>query len=289
MDRGQVTLAGTVASDAARLMATLLRKCKASANDQMNVEVAQAPKLAPAPPPVPAKPSSPHRARANKQEDNPENAHAVYDLPPVDPVPPPQPGPARGIPGRTCSSSSTTAPSTPTSSTEKRAGSPEHHHPHDRRRRFPGESRGRNISRAPNPDRCEGSKGQSLRSRSYVRLTGSAGKFTGKSELHLELVKPRIRGAILYPPCEWHLFAADSGKNTTEKVGMAPCSVQSSERYRRCGKARRSAEPWSSGRRSLSRLPSGKQVKIPSETKLDFKLDQPVTITVMPRQVPATQ
>ena len=27
----------------------------------------------------------------------------------------------------------------------------------------------------------------------------------------------------------------------------------------------------------------GKQVKIPSETKLDFQLEQPVTVTVMPR------
>jgi len=27
----------------------------------------------------------------------------------------------------------------------------------------------------------------------------------------------------------------------------------------------------------------GKQVKIPSETKLDFQMEQPVTVTVMPR------
>ena len=30
----------------------------------------------------------------------------------------------------------------------------------------------------------------------------------------------------------------------------------------------------------------GKQVKIPSETKLDFQLEQPVTVTVMPRPAP---
>jgi outer membrane lipoprotein SlyB len=31
----------------------------------------------------------------------------------------------------------------------------------------------------------------------------------------------------------------------------------------------------------------GNQVKVPSETKLDFQLDQPVSITVMPRPTPA--
>jgi outer membrane lipoprotein SlyB len=31
----------------------------------------------------------------------------------------------------------------------------------------------------------------------------------------------------------------------------------------------------------------GKQIKIPSETKLDFQLDQPVTVTVLPRSAAA--
>jgi hypothetical protein len=31
----------------------------------------------------------------------------------------------------------------------------------------------------------------------------------------------------------------------------------------------------------------GKKVKIPSETKLDFQLEQPVTVTVMPRSAAA--
>ena len=30
-------------------------------------------------------------------------------------------------------------------------------------------------------------------------------------------------------------------------------------------------------------MTKGKQVKIPAETKLDFELEQPVTVTVIPR------
>ena len=33
----------------------------------------------------------------------------------------------------------------------------------------------------------------------------------------------------------------------------------------------------------------GQQVRIPSETKLDFQLDQPVSVTVMPRKSAAAE
>jgi hypothetical protein len=127
----------------------------------------------------------------------------------------------------------------------------------------------------------------------YTRLvsSSSAGKFTGKSELHLELVKLEFQGQSYPLVSSTYSVSGDSrGKNTAEKVGGGAALGAIIGALAGGGKgAAIGAGVGGAGGGVYQGLTHGKQVKIPSETKLDFQLDQPVTVNVMPRNTPQSQ
>ena len=121
----------------------------------------------------------------------------------------------------------------------------------------------------------------------YVRLVSasSAGKFAGKSELHLELVKLEFQGRSYPLVSSTYSLSGDSrGKNTAAKVGGGAVLGTLIGAIAGGGKgAAIGAGVGAAGGGVYQGVTKGKQVRIPSETKLDFQLDQPVTVTVMPR------
>lgn len=127
----------------------------------------------------------------------------------------------------------------------------------------------------------------------YVRLVSAtqSGKFNGKSELRLELIKMELHGQS-YPliSSTYSLAGSSQGKSTAEKVGGGAVLGAIIGAIAGGGKgAAIGAGVGGAGGGVYQATTHGKQVKIPSETKLDFQLDQPVTITVMPRPIPENQ
>jgi hypothetical protein len=125
----------------------------------------------------------------------------------------------------------------------------------------------------------------------YVRLTdaSSAGRMTGKSELHLELIKLEYQGRS-YPltSSTYSVSGASQGKSTAEKVGGGAALGAIIGALAGGGKGAAIGAGLGGGAGGVYQgMSKGKQVKIPSETKLDFQLDQPATITVMPRMATA--
>lgn len=121
----------------------------------------------------------------------------------------------------------------------------------------------------------------------YVRLVSakSAGRMTGKSELRLELVKLEFQGQS-YPlvSSTYTLSGSSRGKNTAEKVGAGAILGTLIGAIAGGGKgAAIGAGVGAAGGGVYQAATHGQQVKIPSETKLDFKLEHPVTVTVMPQ------
>ncbi len=121
----------------------------------------------------------------------------------------------------------------------------------------------------------------------YVRLVSarSAGRMKGKSELHLELVKMEFQGRS-YPLVSNAYSATGSsrGKNTAAKVGGGAALGAIIGALAGGGKgAGIGAGVGAASGAIYQGATKGKQVKIPAETMLDFQLEQPVTVTVMPR------
>jgi hypothetical protein len=121
----------------------------------------------------------------------------------------------------------------------------------------------------------------------YVRLVSasSAGRMKGKSELHLELVKMEFQGRS-YPlvSSTYSVTGSSRGKNTAAKVGGGAALGAIIGALAGGGKgAGIGAGVGAAGGAIYQGATKGKQVKIPAETKLDFQLEQPVTVTVMPR------
>ena len=121
----------------------------------------------------------------------------------------------------------------------------------------------------------------------YVRLANasSAGHLTGKSELHLELIKLEYQGRS-YPVVSstYSLAGSSRGKNTAEKVGGGAALGAIIGALAGGGKGAAIGAGVGAGAGGVYQgATRGKQVKVPSETKLDFQLEQPVTVTVMPR------
>jgi hypothetical protein len=121
----------------------------------------------------------------------------------------------------------------------------------------------------------------------YVRLVSasSAGRMKGKSELHLELVKMEFQGRS-YPlvSSEYSVTGSSRGKNTAAKVGGGAAFGAIIGAIAGGGKgAGIGAGVGAAGGAIYQGATKGKQVKIQAETRLDFQLDQPVTVTVMSR------
>lgn len=127
----------------------------------------------------------------------------------------------------------------------------------------------------------------------YVRLISAkqAGRLRGKAELNLELVKLEFQGRS-YPLVSgtYYLSGTSRGKETAKKVGAGAVlgSVIGAIAGHGAGAAIGAAVgAGASG--VYQGMTKGKKVQVPSETKLDFLLDQPVTVTVMPHRAPGAE
>jgi BON domain len=310
-NKGEVTLAGTVPDDAAHLDAYKIASQTpgvTKVNDQITVEVAQAapPSLAPPRPPKPApieKPERTHKTKAHHKKQAPEQDQAQYEdnnPPPAadttQEAPPPQQPDQAPPPAPTPQPAAAPAPPPPPPQpvpVEIAAGTTltiRMIDGVDSSVNQPGE-----IFRASleNPivvgDRVVVPKGADV----YTRLvsSSSAGKFSGKSELHLELVKLDFQGASYPLVSSTYSISGDSrGKNTAEKVGGGAVLGAIIGALAGGGKgAAIGAGVGGAGGGVYQAATHGKQVRIPSETKLDFQLDQPVTVNVMPRDTSSSQ
>ncbi|MFZ3215250.1 MAG: BON domain-containing protein [Candidatus Acidiferrales bacterium] len=121
----------------------------------------------------------------------------------------------------------------------------------------------------------------------YIRLSAaaSAGHMKGKSELHLELVKMDFQGRSYELASDTYSQTGNSrGANTAKKVGGG--AVVGALLGGLLGGGRGAAigaGVGAGGGAVYQGATEGQQVKVPPETKLDFQLSQPVTVTVMPR------
>jgi hypothetical protein len=126
----------------------------------------------------------------------------------------------------------------------------------------------------------------------YVRLVSasSAGHMTGKSELHLELVKFEFQGQSYPLVSSTYSLSGDSrGKDTAKKVGAGAVLGTLIGAIAGGGRGAAIGAGLGAGAGGVYQASThGKQVRIPSETKLDFQLEQPVTVTVLPRQQSAS-
>jgi hypothetical protein len=124
----------------------------------------------------------------------------------------------------------------------------------------------------------------------YVRLTSasSAGKMTGQSELRLELVKLEYQGGSFPLVSTTYSEQGKSRTSDTEKkVGGGAILGAIIGAVAGGGKGAAIGAAAGAGAGGVYQgATHGQQVKIPSETKLDFQLDQPATITVKPSSQP---
>lgn len=127
----------------------------------------------------------------------------------------------------------------------------------------------------------------------YVRLASSSnsGRMTGTSELHLELVKLEFQGQS-YPlvSSTYSVSGSSRGKDTAKKVGAGAVLGTLIGAVAGGGKgAAIGAAAGAGAGGAYQAATRGKKVKVPSETKLDFQLEQPVTVTVIPHSAAPAQ
>jgi hypothetical protein len=297
-DHGQVTLSGSVSSDAARLDAYKIATQTSGVtkvNDQMTVQVAQtSPPPASAPPePLPTgthKRSTARKTRMNRHEMKPAETESAQDVPPpapeappetpaaqpqLPPDPPAQP-PAPPQPKQVQIAANTTLTIRMIDGVDS---SVDH----------PGEVFHASLDAPVVVDNeVVVPKGADV----YVRLASasSAGKFAGKSELHLELINMELRGQSYPLVSGTYSLAGDSrGKSTAQKVGGGAVIGAIIGALAGGGKgAAIGAGVGGAGGGIYQGATNGKPVRIPSETKLNFQLDQPVTVPEMPAPAPVT-
>lgn len=292
-DNGEVTLSGSIPTVLARLdafkIASQTRGVK-KVNDQMTVlEAEAAPSTAThrATPPAP-KPPVEHKARVKKPKPAPpENQDLAQNVPPappppapyVPPAPEPAPAPAPQPPPPPPPQPKDVEVSANTTITIRMIDAVDSSVNHV------GEIFHASLA-APivvNDDVIVPS-GADV----YVRLSSAeqSGHYTGKSQLHLELVKLEFQGrSYSLVSSTYSVSGSSRGKNTAAKVGggAALGAIIGAAAGGGAGAAI-GAGAGAAGGAVWNGVTRGKKVRIPSETKLDFQLEQPVTITVMPRQ-----
>jgi BON domain len=302
---GEVTLSGTVPSDAARLDAYKIATETpgvTKVNDQMTVESAQTaereqPAQPPTPeaavPPAPAKPEHHRKAHAKKDEPAPQPDQAqpaASDQPlPATPPPPTQDQLAQAPPpAAAVAPNPAPAPPPP---------------PQPRQVQVPAGTT-MSIRMIDGVDSSVNKTGEIFHASLelpivvdndvvvpkgadvYVRLANasSAGHMSGKSDLRLELVKLEFQGQS-YPlvSSTYSETGSPRGKDTAKKVGAGAVLGTLLGAIAGGGKGAAIGAAAGAGAGGVYQAAThGKQVKVPSETKLDFQLEQPVTVTVMP-------
>jgi len=127
----------------------------------------------------------------------------------------------------------------------------------------------------------------------YVRLASAkiAGRLKGKSELHMELLKLEFQGRSYSLYSSTYTVTGNSkGSSTAKKVGSGAAVGAVIGAIAGAGAGAAIGAGVGAGAGAVWNVMSkGKQVKIPSETRLDFQLEQAVTVTVIPRPTFATK
>jgi len=122
----------------------------------------------------------------------------------------------------------------------------------------------------------------------YVKLVEarSAGHITGRSELRLELVRMQFQGkSYVLASSEYEQVGTSRGKRSAETIGGGAAIGAAIGAIAGGGKgAAIGAGVGAGSGTAIQVLTKGKQIKIPSETKLDFKLEQPVEVSYFPEK-----
>ncbi len=120
----------------------------------------------------------------------------------------------------------------------------------------------------------------------YMKLveSRSAGHIAGRSELALELVRMVFQGkSYNLVSGEYRQSGASRGKRSAETIGGGSALGALIGAIAGGGKgAAIGAAVGAAGGTGVQVATKGQQIKIPSETRLDFKLDQPVSVTYFP-------
>jgi hypothetical protein len=122
----------------------------------------------------------------------------------------------------------------------------------------------------------------------YVKLTNakSAGHMTGQSTLALELARIEFQGkSYALSSSDYTQTGSSRGKRTAETVGGGAVLGTLLGAVIGGGKGAAIGAATGAGAGGVVQgVTKGQQVKIPSETKLDFTLDQPVEISYFPER-----
>jgi BON domain len=122
----------------------------------------------------------------------------------------------------------------------------------------------------------------------YVALMDakSAGKFKGSSELTLALDSMNVQG-VRYPlrSTVFKESGASRGKQTAKRVGLGAAIGTGIGAIAGGGKGAAIGAGIGAGAGTAAQVfTKGKQVQVPSETKLDFTLEEPVQVTIRPKK-----
>jgi len=117
----------------------------------------------------------------------------------------------------------------------------------------------------------------------YVKLASAktSGKFTGQSELTLELDSLKYRGKS-YPlnSSTFQQVGESRGKDTAKKTAIGAAIGTAIGAIAGGGKGAAIGAGVGAGSGAGAQVfMKGKQVKVPAETKIDFRLEQPVDVT----------
>jgi hypothetical protein len=117
----------------------------------------------------------------------------------------------------------------------------------------------------------------------YVKLTNAktSGKFTGQSELELELDHLKYQGQNYnLASSTYEQVGGSRGKDTAKKTAIGAAVGTAIGAIAGGGKGAAIGAGIGAGSGAAAQIfMKGKQVQVPSETKIDFQLDQPVAIT----------
>jgi hypothetical protein len=127
----------------------------------------------------------------------------------------------------------------------------------------------------------------------YVRLAqaASAGHMTGRSELRLELTNIEFQGKS-YPlvSSTYEQAGSSRGKRTAATVGGGAALGAIIGAIAGGGKgAAIGAGVGGGGGAVYQGMTKGQQIRIPSETRLTFRLEQPLSVTYMPKKHVSTE
>jgi BON domain-containing protein len=305
VSKGVATLKGNAASSAVRAEAERVASQAGAkmVDDQITIQVAEAaPALAPAPVPVPAAPSKSEK-RARKEKGT-QKAKAV---PETQPLASPEPLPAQSAPAAQNPPAVTVAaPAPEPAAIAAQVAPPPGPEPTEVQIAAGAKLTVRMIDSVDSSVNHTGEifhasldtplivdnnvivpRGADV----YIRLTAAstAGTMKGKSELHLELVKMDFQGrSYSLVSGAYSLAGKSRGQDTAKKVGGGAVIGTIIGAIAGGGKgAAIGAAVGAAGGGVYQSATKGQQVKVPAETRLDFQLEQPVTITVQPRAASA--